>query len=136
MEFYQSRESRILRPGLFDAEARKDADQVQGIQSSQFRNYFHELRTLEARFDREAKGNPQVAFAKLVPQLELLKAKLAYGQRKNGPLQNAGGFVNLMNRLIDAGKRSPEDFEAMMQYLEAVLAYFYAKEGQNQGGRR
>ncbi len=136
MEFYQNRESKILRPGLFDGDARKDADQVQGIQSSQFRNYFHELRTLEARFEREAKGNPQVAFAKLIPQLELLKAKLAYGQRKNGPLQNAGGFVNLMNRLIDAGKRSPEDFEAMMQYLEAVLAYFYAKEGQNQGGRR
>ncbi|MCS7069834.1 MAG: type III-A CRISPR-associated protein Csm2 [Meiothermus sp.] len=136
MEFYQNRESKILRPGLFDSEAKKDADQVQGIQSSQFRNYFHELRALEARFEREAKGNPQVAFAKLIPQLELLKAKLAYGQRKNGPLQNAGGFVNLMNRLIDAGKRSPEDFEAMMQYLEAVLAYFYAKEGQNQGGRR
>ena len=136
MEFYQNRESKILRPGLFDEDAPRDADQVQGIQSSQFRNYFHELRTLEARFEREAKGNPQVAFAKLIPQLELLKAKLAYGQRKNGPLQNAGGFVNLMNRLIDAGKRSPEDFEAMMQYLEAVLAYFYAKEGQNQGGRR
>jgi CRISPR-associated protein Csm2 len=134
MEFYQDRQNRILRPGLFDAEAQKDADGVQGIQSSQFRNYFHELRTLEARFEREAKGNPQVAFAKLVPQLELLKAKLAYGQRKNGPLQNAGGFVGLMNRLIDAGKRSPEDFEAMMQYLEAVLAYYYAKE--NQGGRR
>jgi CRISPR-associated protein Csm2 len=129
MEFYQDRQNRILRPGLFDAEAQKDADGVQGIQSSQFRNYFHELRTLEARFEREAKGNPQVAFAKLVPQLELLKAKLAYGQRKNGPLQNAGGFVGLMNRLIDAGKRSPEDFEAMMQYLEAVLAYYYAKEG-------
>ncbi|PZA07286.1 MULTISPECIES: type III-A CRISPR-associated protein Csm2 [unclassified Meiothermus] len=136
MEFYQDRQNKILRPGLFDAEAKRDADGVQGIQSSQFRNYFHELRTLEANFEREAKGNPQVAFAKLVPQLELLKAKLAYGQRKNGPLQNAGGFVSLMNRLIDAGKKSPEDFEAMMQYLEAVLAYFYAKEGQNQGGRR
>jgi CRISPR-associated protein Csm2 len=136
MEFYKNRESKTLRPGLFDDDARKDADKIQGIQSSQFRNYFNELRTLEARFEREAKGNSQVAFAKLIPQLELLKAKLAYGQRKNGPLQNAKGFVNLMNSLIDAGKRSPEDFEAMMQYLEAVLAYFYAKEGQNQGGYR
>ncbi|WP_299426128.1 type III-A CRISPR-associated protein Csm2 [uncultured Meiothermus sp.] len=136
MEFYQDREAKTLRPGLFDTEARKDADHVEGIQSSQFRNYFHELRTLEARFDREAKSNSHIAFGKLVSQLELLKAKLAYGQRKNGPLQNASGFVSLMNRLIDAGKKSPEDFEAMMQYLEAVLAYFYAKEGQNQGGRR
>ncbi len=136
MEFYQDRENRILRPGLFDSDARRDAEQIQGIQSSQFRNYFHELRTLEARFDREAKSSVSVAFTRLVPQLELLKAKLAYGQRKNGPLQGAGSFVKFMNLLIDAGKRSPEDFEAMMQYLEAVLAYFYAKEGQSQGGRR
>lgn len=136
MEFYQDKQNKILRPGLFDTDARKDAEGVQGIQSSQFRNYFHELRTLEANFEREAKASREMAFAKLIPQLELLKAKLAYGQRKNGPLQNAGGFVNLMNRLIDAGKKSPEDFEAMMQYLEAVLAYFYAKEGQSQGGRR
>ncbi len=136
MEYYQDRQNRILKPGLFDNQARQDADGVQGIQSSQFRNYFHELRTLEANYERAAKMGDALAFAKLVPQLELLKAKLAYGQRKNGPLQNAGGFVNLMNRLIDAGKKSPEDFEAMMQYLEAVLAYFYAKEGQNQGGRR
>ena len=109
---------------------------MQGIQSSQFRNYFHELRTLEANYERAAKTGDTLAFAKLVPQLELLKAKLAYGQRRNGPLQNAGGFVSLMNRLIDVGKKSPEDFAAMMQYLEAVLAYFYAKEEQNQGGRR
>lgn len=136
MEFYQDRQNRILKPGLFDSQARQDADGVQGIQSSQFRNYFHELRTLEANYERTAKMGDALVFAKLVPQLELLKAKLAYGQRKNGPLQNAGGFVSLMNRLIDAGKKSPKDFEAMMQYLEAVLAYFYAKEGQNQGGRR
>jgi CRISPR-associated protein Csm2 len=136
MEFYQDRKNRILKPGLFDSQAKQDAEGVQGIQSSQFRNYFHELRTLEANYERAAKTGDTLAFAKLVPQLELLKAKLAYGQRKNGPLQNAGGFVSLMNRLIDVGKKSPEDFEAMMQYLEAVLAYFYAKEGQNQGGRR
>ncbi len=136
MEFYQDRQNRILKPGLFDGQAKQDAEGVQGIQSSQFRNYFHELRTLEANYERAAKTGDTLAFAKLVPQLELLKAKLAYGQRKNGPLQNAGGFVSLMNRLIDVGKKSPEDFEAMMQYLEAVLAYFYAKEGQNQGGRR
>lgn len=136
MDFYQDREKRILRAGLFDSQAQKDAELAQGIKSSQFRNYFHELRTLEAAYERDAKADAQTAFARLVPRLELLKAKLAYGQRKDGPLKDARGFVELMNRLVDAGKRSPEDFEAMMKYLEAVLAYFYAKEGQNQGGRR
>jgi CRISPR-associated protein Csm2 len=35
--------------------------------------------------------------------------------------------VRFLEESIDAGKRSPQDFEAMMKYVEAVLAYFYAK---------
>lgn len=129
LEFFKDREKGVLDPTLFER-ARKVAEELVGegeLKSSQFRNYFAELRALENRFERERQEDEALAFARLVPQLELLKAKLAYNTRAQGPLRNAKRFVAFLEEALDAGKRSPKDFEAMMKYVEAVLAYFYAK---------
>ncbi|MEZ0322332.1 MAG: type III-A CRISPR-associated protein Csm2 [Thermus sp.] len=138
LEFFKDRERGLLDPAIFER-AKQVAEKLVGegkTKSSQFRNYFAELRALENRFAKERKDNKDLAFARLVPELELLKAKLAYNTRTNGPLRDARAFVNFLNEALDAGKRSPEDFEAMMKYVEAVLAYFYASEkrtgGQNE----
>jgi CRISPR-associated protein Csm2 len=128
LEFYRDKEKGVLDPSLFER-AREVAQELvrEGqIKSSQFRNYFAELRALENRFEREKREDAALAFARLVPQLELLKAKLYYNTRSNGPLSRARAFVRFLEEAIDAGKRSPRDFEAMMKYVEAVLAYFYA----------
>ncbi len=128
LEFYRDKERGILDPGVFER-AREVAQELvrEGqIKSSQFRNYFAELRALENRFERERREDEALAFARLVPQLELLKAKLHYNTRSQGPLRNAKAFVRFLEEALDAGKRSPKDFEAMMKYVEAVLAYFYA----------
>lgn len=128
LEFYRDKEQGILDPQIFE-EARKVADELANqdkLKSSQFRNYFAELRAIENRFQKERKRDEATAFARLVPELELLKAKLAYNTRSQGPLKEAKRFVRFMNEALDAGKRSPKDFEAMMKYVEAVLAYFYA----------
>jgi len=129
LEFYRDKEKGVLDPGIFE-KAREVAEELVSegaINSSQFRNYFAELRALENRFERERREDEVLAFARLVPQLELLKAKLYYNTRSNGPLNRARAFVRFLEEAIDAGKRSPKDFEAMMKYVEAVLAYFYAK---------
>ncbi|WP_243031740.1 type III-A CRISPR-associated protein Csm2 [Thermus altitudinis] len=126
--FFQDRTKELLDPTVF-ARAEQLAQEIaqEGkVKSSQFRNYFAELRALENRFLKERRHDPDKAFRRLVPELELLKAKLAYNTRSNGPLKGATTFVNFLNEAIDAGKRSPEDFLAMMKYVEAVLAYFYA----------
>jgi len=127
LEFFKDKERGVLDPKVFE-QAREVAKGLANgkLKSSQFRNYFAELRALENRFERERKGDEALAFAKLVPQLELLKAKLFYNTRSQGPLKNADEFVKFMERALEAGKRSPKDFEAMMKYVEAVLAYFYA----------
>ncbi|WP_038056705.1 type III-A CRISPR-associated protein Csm2 [Thermus amyloliquefaciens] len=128
LEFYKDKEKGLLDPEIF-ARAKRVAEELvrEGkLRSSQFRNYFAELRALENRFQKERKTDEATAFARLVPELELLKAKLAYNTRSQGPLKDARAFVNFMNEALDSGKRSPKDFEAMMKYVEAVLAYFYA----------
>lgn len=128
LEFYKDKAQKILNPQIFE-QARQVAEElarVDQLKSSQFRNYFAELRALENRFQKERKGDEALAFARLVPELELLKAKLAYNTRSQGPLKEAKAFVRFMNEALDAGKRGPKDFEAMMKYVEAVLAYFYA----------
>ncbi|KGQ21499.1 type III-A CRISPR-associated protein Csm2 [Thermus filiformis] len=128
LEFYRDKERGLLDPAIFE-QAKKVAEQLvqeNKVRSSQFRNYFAELRALENRFQKERKRDEAEAFARLVPELELLKAKLAYNTRSQGPLKDARAFVSFLNDALDAGKRSPKDFEAMMKYVEAVLAYFYA----------
>jgi CRISPR-associated protein Csm2 len=128
LEFYKDKERGLLDPQIFER-ARQVAEElakVDQLKSSQFRNYFAELRTLENRFQKERKRDEATAFARLVPELELLKAKLAYNTRSQGPLKKAERFVSFMNEALEAGKQSPKDFEAMMKYVEAVLAYFYA----------
>lgn len=127
--FFRDERREVLDPEIF-AEAERVAEGIakEGkVKSSQFRNYFAELRALENRFLKERKADPERAFQRLVPELELLKAKLAYNTRANGPLKGAQAFVSFLQEALDAGKRSPEDFLAMMKYVEAVLAYFYAK---------
>ncbi|WP_022799566.1 type III-A CRISPR-associated protein Csm2 [Thermus islandicus] len=128
LEFFKDKERGILDPKVFER-AREVAEKLaEGkLKSSQFRNYFAELRALENRFEKERKGDEALAFARLVPQLELLKAKLFYNRRSQGPLKGKGAeeFVRFMEEALEAGKQSSKHFEAMMKYVEAVLAYFY-----------
>ena len=129
LEFYKDKEKGVLDPAIFQRaqEVAEELVREDELKSSQFRNYFAELRALENRFDRERRSDEALAFARLVPQLELLKAKLAYNTRAQGPLKNARRFVAFLKEALEAGQRSPKDFEAMMKYVEAVLAYFYAR---------
>ncbi len=128
LEFFKDKERGVLDPKVFERAREVAEGLAKGkLKSSQFRNYFAELRALENRFERERRvEGEEVAFARLVPQLELLKAKLFYNTRSQGPLKEAREFVAFMEEALEAGKRSPKDFEAMMKYVEAVLAYFYA----------
>lgn len=132
--FHEVEGKRWIRPGLFGDEALAIASDIRrsGLKASQFRNYFQELRGLEARFSQNE--NQQQAWLALQPQLQMFKAKLAYGSRRDGPIAQAPAFRTFMDKLIDTGLESPQSFQTMMLFVEAVLAYYYAEE--SQGGRR
>lgn len=128
---------RWIRPGLFGDEALAIARDIRqsGLKASQFRNYFQELRGLEARFKQGEQERPQDAWLELQPQLQMFKAKLAYGSRRDGPIAQVPAFRTFMDTLINTGLESPQAFHTMMLFAEAVLAYYYAEES-SQGGRR
>lgn len=89
MEFFENQEKGIYKKGLFDEDAKRWAQDLRNegqgqdkLKSSQFRNYFHEFRRLEDVFDRykrETGGDEALAWNRLTSQIELLRAKLAYG---------------------------------------------------------
>ncbi|WP_018466920.1 type III-A CRISPR-associated protein Csm2 [Calidithermus timidus] len=141
MEFFENSEKGIYRRGLFDEEAKSWAQEIRSegqgqnkLKSSQFRNYFHEFRRLEdvfERYKREAGSDTEQAWRRLLSQIELLRAKLAYGGRSNGgPLQSFPLFRQKMDELLSDAKKSEKHFAAVMLFLEAVLAYFYGLEGE------
>ncbi len=128
--FYQDTEKRFMVPELFSKEARDVAKRIRSrgrLQSSQFRNYFQQLRALESRYLADQQESQETAWHRLQPQLHLFKAKLAYGARKEGPLAQATEFRDFMEETIDSIKDG-KDFEAAMLFVEAVLAYYYALE--------
>lgn len=49
-----------------------------------------------------------MAFARLVPQLELLRAKLFYNTRSQGPLRDAKEFVEFMEEALGGGEAEPK----------------------------
>jgi len=99
MEFFENLEKAIYRKGLFDEEAKRWAQELRNegqgpdkLKSSQFRNYFYEFRRLEdafERYKRETGNDEALAWSYLTSQIELLRAKLAYGVARAGdPCRN------------------------------------------------
>lgn len=145
MQYFANQEQGIYKAGLFDEEAKHWASEIraegggrEGLKSSQFRNYFHEFRRLEEvfeRYKRESRGDEGLAWQRFAAQIELLRAKLAYGGRSNGgPLQKFPLFRKKMDELLSDSKQSPKHFAAVMLFLEAVLAFFYGLEGEGGSG--
>lgn len=138
IQFYRDHEKRYMKPELFSQEARRVAEEIRSrreLKSSQFRNYFQELRALEARYRADQQRDPEAAWLTLEPQLQLFKAKLAYGARKEGPLAKAETFRKFLDEVVDS-IREAKDFEAALLYVEAVLAYFYALETEDRNRSR
>ncbi len=137
IQFYRDPNKEYMVPDLLSQQAREVAEKIRQnreLKSSQFRNYFQELRALEARYRAERRKDPQGAWLRLEPQLQLFKAKLAYGARKEGPLAKATEFRRFMEEVVNSIQEG-RDFEAAMLYVEAVLAYFYALESEQQQRR-
>jgi len=138
IEFYSDKEKKYMAPDLFSEKARKVAEKIRqkgNLTPSQFRNYFQELRALDTRYQSDKEKGSGEAWFYLQPQLQLFKAKIAYGARKDGPLTRAIEFRQFMEEVIDSIKEA-KDFEAAMLYVEAVLAYFYALDNENRSGGR
>ena len=93
------------------------------LTSSQFRNYFGELRIIYNDFTER-----RVSWDETRLRLELLLARLAYGTRRKGgvPRELFEVLAEMLKDVVeaDAGK-GPTLLEGAMRQVEAILALFY-----------
>lgn len=93
------------------------------LTSSQFRNYFGELRIIYNDFTGR-----KVSWDETRLRLELLLARLAYGTRKKGavPRKLFEVFAEMLKDIIESDAEKGQTLlESAMRQVEAVLALFY-----------
>ena len=93
------------------------------LTSSQFRNYFGELRIIYNGFTER-----RVSWDETRLRLELLLARLAYGTRKKGgvPVELFEVLAEMLKGVVEAdAEKGPALLESAMRQVEAILALFY-----------
>ena len=93
------------------------------LTSSQFRNYFGELRIIYNNFSER-----RVSWDETRLRLELLLARLAYGTRKKGgvPKELFEVLAAMLKDIVEAdAEKGPALLESAMRQVEAILALFY-----------
>ena len=87
------------------------------INSAQLRRFYSEVKTLERIWI--TRGQTNEAFAALLPQIKILKAKAAYAKGREVAPQY---FQTWMSAHVNA-VNSPKDFEAFLLHFEAVIGF-------------
>lgn len=88
------------------------------VTSSQLRNFFNDVRSLEAKI---SSGNFEV----YRPHIKMLKAKVAYA-RDRGKVSK--DFESLISKCVDLIE-DEKDFNAFVLFFEAIVGYFYGEGG-------
>ncbi|MCX8124489.1 MAG: type III-A CRISPR-associated protein Csm2 [Spirochaetes bacterium] len=108
-----------------------------GLESSQIRKYYDELKLQEKRAYEIAR-NAEEFKTKILPFVKFMKAKIAYGVGRN-----VGGrrlVPQEFKEHMDAQINKIETFEDLKNFLlhfQAIICYFtYYKERPNEGGKK
>lgn len=121
--FFEGSGKKIIRKDLISDRAHElgsqfAQDQSDKLTASQLRNFFNDVRSLEARVKTED-------FETIKPHILMLKSKVSYAfGRKNIP----ESFKNLIWKCVDKIE-SKEDFNAFVKFFEAIVGFFYGEGG-------
>lgn len=126
--YYRDPAKTVVREDLLDQRAHELAkgfarggnEYGKKVSSSQLRNFFNDVRSLEARIES---GNFEV----FRPHIKMLKAKVAYAQDR-GKVSKA--FEHLISKCVDLIE-DDRDFKAFVLFFEAIVGYFYGEGGAN-----
>jgi len=135
--YFQDKQKGILKTHLFDEEAQHDAKRLlkAEVPSVQVRRYFGEIRALQTQLASLKESVKEDAFARVRPYLGLLKAKIHYGRRNNKKRNNDMVTLSeVLSNCID-GVEDEETFNAMVKYVEAMVAYFTPESQQSRSRR-
>jgi len=125
--FFEDSEKKIIRSELIEKYAhdlgkqyaKGETSNGKALTPSQLRNFFNDVRSLEAKVKAESD------FSQLIPHIKMLKAKVAYAfGRGNVPRE----FKELISKCVSKIE-SKEDFQAFVKFFEAIVGYFYGEGG-------
>lgn len=97
------------------------------LSSSQLRNFYNEVKALDARINEEN-------FESNLPLIFMLKSKASYAYRGGGRGHKIPkSFYSFMNTNIDIIKTSPsfKTFKGFVTFFETVVGYFYGYGGES-----
>jgi len=119
MASYYLDENNKIKPELLESEAEKQAQKFSGLNTTQLRKFFNEVKALEKRLKDYSYSDEY--FNELIPLIKMLKAKASYAYGRNNISLT---FKNFIIENIDKIK-SKNDFKAFILYFEAIVGYFY-----------
>jgi CRISPR type III-A-associated protein Csm2 len=119
---------------LFDTLAEQQAKVVpEGVNSSQLRRYFGELKGLYNQFrsltagEMDPAARQQVYRDKIESRFKMLRSKLAYGRRPGA----RGALQPQFSQMLESGIAKVSDaktFERFVLHIEAVVGFMYGNE--------
>ncbi len=130
VQYFEDPDKQVVRAALLDQEAEQMARTLSDLAKSQLRRFYGHVQAIDRKLGLEAGGGGEkereAVFARLRPELLMLKAKAVYAHGR-GTIREA-----LLQFIVDHthGVKDSRDFEAFRRHFEAVVAFhgFYGKE--------
>lgn len=130
---YYKEDGKTIDPRWVDSEALSVArklvvknidgniDKKNSINTSQLRKFYADIKRIEWTWQVQRRSDEY--FFYILPQIKMLKAKVAYARGRNLVLPV---FEKWINKHIDAIS-SPDDFRAFLLHFEAVVGFCYGE---------
>jgi len=117
--FYRDAQRTQLNPTLLDEDAKKQAmafpEKGKKLTKSQIRRFFGTIKRLDFQFRRGR------SWEQIEPLFRMIRSKAFYARHRD---TIPPAFFEFITTNIDKVK-TPKDFEAFVQYFEAVLGFAY-----------
>ncbi|MCD6487302.1 MAG: type III-A CRISPR-associated protein Csm2 [Syntrophobacterales bacterium] len=95
-------------------------DAKKTLNSAQLRKFYNDFKQLEKKVAKQD-------FEKVKPLIKMVKSKASYASNPSNP-KIPPQFKQFLINNVDS-INSKEEFEAFMLYFEAVVGFYYGKEG-------
>jgi CRISPR type III-A-associated protein Csm2 len=135
--FFDPAKSEVL---LLDELAEKQAQALVGLNPTQLRRFFREVkehsRRLEALTANLSEEDPQEIYARdIEPLFKMMRSKVAYATRPGASSGVTPNFKNFLDHGIQ-NVRNLQEFRLFVQHFEAVVGFFYGQLNTNARGDR
>lgn len=124
IRYYKDSDKKAIDSSLVDEQAFEVAEKfasTSSVNKTQLRKFYGDVKNLEQIWNNQQKS--YVAFKVILPQIKMLKAKVAYARSRELVKDSFVLWINDNVKQID----EPNDFRAFLLHFEAVVGFCYGK---------